>query len=119
MDLITISNKIKEKISLIESIQTSIKQRGVDRAITISEYDKKLAINIMMLRSSDQPVQFIGKYIQPPIQTTIIEKIAKGLCWKEKLEMEKAEALYKSCVSNLNATMATLNALQSLHRHQQ
>ena len=46
-----------------------------------------------------------------------MDKLARGICWQHKLEMEKAEALYKSAITNLDATMAQLSAYQSMNRY--
>src|SRR4030042_3806676 len=114
-DLIQISEQIVKKIKEIDLIRAEIKQRGEDKANTASNYDKAIAITLMKLKSG-KPIDFEGDTIYD-VPVTIMEKMAKGLCWQEKLEMDKAEANYKSVISNLEAVKSQLNALQSLNRN--
>ena len=51
------------------------------------------------------------------LPATIIEKTAKGICWQARLDMEKADALYKSLISNIDSVQAELNGFQSINRH--
>jgi len=112
MEIIQISNEIQKKIKEIDSIRASIKDRGLEKARTISDYERAISIVIIKLKNG---VEFTldGETVVNP-QTTIIEKLARGICHKEKLAMEEAESLYKSAVCNMQAVLAQLNALQSL-----
>ena len=93
------------------------KRRTESKASKETEYEKALAITLIKLKNGvkfrfeDQDV------INPP--TTIVEKIAKGICWNEKLAMEESDMSYKSAITNLNAVQSELNALQSLHKYLQ
>jgi len=112
MEIMTIAQEIRSKIKEIDSIRASIKERGIQKARTISEYEKALAVTIIKLKNGVEFV-FEGEIIsKPPV--TILEKIARGICWKEKQSAEEAEALYKSATSNMQAVLAQLNADQSL-----
>jgi len=46
-----------------------------------------------------------------------MEKIAKGICYQEKLNMELAEAQYKNAIVGMSAIQAELNGFQSIYRH--
>jgi hypothetical protein len=115
MDLITVSNEIKKKIDELDKMRALIRERGEAKAQTISEYDKAIAKTIIQLRHG---VEFnIGGYtVEPGVPATLIDKTARGICWQERLEMERAEALYKSVTTNITVTSAQLSALQSLFR---
>ena len=115
MNLIDISNEIQNKIKEIDDIRHSIKERGEKKAQTIAEYEKSIAITLIRLKNSDK-FELEGQEIYNP-PASIMDKLARGICWQNKLEMEKAEALYKSAITNLDATMAQMNALQSLNRY--
>ena len=115
MDIITARDAIEFKIKEIDDIRKTIRDRGEDKAIKAAEYDMVLASTLIGLKNGvgyDLGGQHI---VNPPASTS--EKIAKGICWKEKMEMDKAEMLYKSAISNLDSTQSQLNALQSIFRH--
>ena len=118
-DLIIITNEIKTKIALLEKMRSVVKERGDNKADAIALYDRTLAINIIKLKNMQkgETIDFEGIEIKAPLPTTIIEKIAKGLSYNEKLNMEKADAEYKSAITNINTVQAELNALQSIYRH--
>lgn len=105
MELIQVKDCIEQLISEIGKCRRQIEERGNARAGAISNYDMRMQIAIVTLREE-------GKF---PI--TLIEKIAKGLCHKDKETMELAESNYKACISNLTALMAQLNGYQSIFRH--
>ena len=99
----------------LSAMQAQIKKRSDRKAKSIAEYDKKLAITMIQLRNGSSVVLEQNHIKDPPV--TIIEKLAKGVCWKERLEMEEAEAEYKSLITNIETTKAQLNGLQSINRH--
>jgi hypothetical protein len=115
MNVTDISNEIMKKVQEIDKIRAEIRSRGDAKAHKISEYEKKLAVTMIMLKNG-KSLELDGEMIADP-GATITEKIAKGICYKEKLEMEQAEALYKSAVVNLESVMSQMTALQSIFRH--
>ena len=115
MDLITIAKNIEKKISEIDKIKSTIKERGEKKALMSANYEKQLSIVMIRLKNGiDYTVD--GQIVSNP-PATIIEKIARGICFQERLNMEESEALYKSAIINLEATMAQMNALQSLSKY--
>ena len=113
--IIQISEEIQKKIKEIEDVRKTIRKRGEEKATAISEYEKAIAICLIGLKNGEE-FELDGKVIKKP-PASIMEKLAKGICWKEKLEMDKAEALYKSAIANMDAICAQLNAYQSLNRY--
>jgi hypothetical protein len=93
-----------------------LKERAEAKSRTIAVYDAKLAKTIISLRNGKE-FEIDGEWIKDP-PVTIIDKIARGVCWKDKLEMEKAEALYKNNIVTLNSIQAILNAYQSINKYQ-
>ena len=114
-DIIKISQQIEAKINEIDKIRAEIKQRGQDKAQTASDYDKAITKTLIGLKNG-LPFELDGQKICDP-PASIMDKVSRGICWKEKLEMDKAEASYKSIISNLEAVKSQLNALQSLNKH--
>jgi hypothetical protein len=115
MEVMQIANEILENINLLKKMQIVIKERAENKAIALSEYDKSMAITIMKLKNGVEMQLDDVTISNPP--ATLIEKIAKGICWEAKQKMELSEALYKSCISNIDATQAILNGYQSLNKH--
>jgi hypothetical protein len=115
MDVKNVADEIESKVNEINRIRKDIRKRGEDKANAVAEYDRKLAVTIIQLKNGVD-MELDGQIIHSPA-ATITEKIARGLCWKEKLAMEQTEGLLKSAASNLNAVEAQLSALQSIYKH--
>jgi len=115
MDHIIVAEQLSSKIAEIDIIRKEIKERGEQKSQKITDYERGMAIVIIKLENGVS-FNLDGEEIKNPSKS-ILEKVAKGICWQEKLEMEKADANYKSIITNLQAVMAQLNALQSLNRY--
>jgi len=115
MDIIQISNEIQNKIKNLQERRGRLKEYGEKKSLSIANYEKELAKTIIGLKNG-RAYQIDDVEILNP-QVTIIEKIAKGICWQEKLNMEKEETLYKSLIVSIDCLQAELCALQSLNRH--
>jgi hypothetical protein len=115
MNVIDISNEIQKKILEIDSIRKEIKSRGEVKADTLTQYEKMIAVTLMKLENGVEFELNGEKIVNPP--KSIMDKIARGICNKEKYAMELAETGYKSVLVNLEACMAQTNALQSLNRY--
>jgi len=103
-DVLIIAEQIQTKIDLLEKMRDQIKSRATAKALSLSEYDRALAVSMIKLRSEGNPV-------------TIVEKLAKGECYEERYNFELADGLYKSLISNMNCVQSELNGLQSINRH--
>lgn len=115
MEIIKISSNIENIIKEIGKCRREIESKGKNRAKTLMEYDKALAVCMATLRN-DKNYMLAGKeYDKPPV--SIIEKLAKGICAQQRYNLEIAEASYKASIKNLEALMAQLNAYQSLFRY--
>jgi hypothetical protein len=117
MHIIEIAKKIQDKILLLEQGRSKLEAAAIDKSNTIAGYDKSLAITLIRIRAG-KPVELEGE-IAKDIPTTMAEKVARGICWKERFEMEKAEAMYKATVSKLSSIAAELNGYQSINRYLQ
>ena len=105
---------IHEKIAQLSSGRAVLKKRGEEKAIRTADYDKAMALTLVKLKNGES-LSIEAYDIQKP-PATIMEKIAKGVCWLQKLEMDKADAMYKAALTNMNALTTEINALQSLLR---
>ncbi len=103
--VMNVANAIDHKIQQLEQMRGEIKGRATNKAKAISEYDKALAKQILIQKE------------QLGYPVTLAEKLAKGKCYSERYDMELADGLYKSLISNMNCVQAELNGLQSINRH--
>ena len=114
MELMQTSKKIEEKIKTLELGRDILKEYAKNKAETISNYEKQMAIVLIRLKNGSE-FDLEGEKIKNP-PASIMEKIAKGVCFKEKLDMELAEAQYKNAIVGMGAIEAELNGYQSINR---
>ena len=114
MEIVKVAECIQGCISAIGKTRREIEDRGKAKAKTISDYDRRLAVTIAVLRDSETYTLGDRTFKSPP--ATLTEKIAKGICADERYAMEVAESSYKATLSNLEALKAQVNAYQSIFR---
>ena len=115
MEAIDVAKKIESKISMIQKMRGQLAERAEKKSIAIANYDKNIALTIIKLRNGIEMI-FENEIIKDP-PATIMEKIAKGICWQEKLELEITESSYKSLITNIECVQAELNGLQSINKY--
>lgn len=115
MDLISVSKAIEDRIGLLATARKMLQDNATAKATAISNYDKALATTLIKLKNGVE-LEVEGIMIQSP-PASIMEKIAKGYCWKERLAMETSEAVYKANVSALDSLSSELNGYQSIFRY--
>ena len=117
MEIISVAQKIENKIADLERDSKHLQTRARARAKTSAIYDRELAKTLMALKNGKQ-FKLDNQTIESP-PATITEKIAKGIVWREKFAMDKADLLYKNNVEWLRNLQAILNGLQSINRYLQ
>jgi hypothetical protein len=115
MELIKLSEQMQVLIKDLGSLRRMLRQSGISKAEALAEYDKSIAKTIIQLKNGVKFTLEGQEIVNPP--TTITEKIAKGICWHEKLKADEKETLYKSLIANIEVIKAQLNALQSINRN--
>ena len=115
MDLIEIAKRMNHRINALTEAREEIQKLAQAKAQAISAYDKKIAVTIVKLKNGYE-MELDGIVVKNPL-TTITEKIAKGICFQEKLDMELAEANYKAILSNMQCLQAELNGYQSINKY--
>lgn len=115
MELTKVSEAIEQRIRLLEQGRKKLQEIATNKAKTISDYEKAIALTLMKLKN-DVSMELEGELIQKP-PASIMEKVARGICWKEKLDMEKADADYRCAITGMNAIEAELNGFQSINRY--
>ena len=111
-----LSNLIEDKIKLLEQGRAMLEQAAYDKAEKISLYEKALASTIIKLKNN-QRLELDGEEIQNP-PATLIEKIARGICFQEKMCADIADTTYKSTIVKINTIESELSAYQSLYKSQ-
>lgn len=117
MDLLDIGREILNKVSLLEKMRVEIRARAEAKAEAGAAYDRILAVTIVQLRAGkifDLDGEMVSGEGMP---ANLVEKIAKGITWKEAMAADKSDALFKALQSNLNCVQTELSALQSINRN--
>jgi len=115
MDIVLIAEQIEKYILRINREKDKLPELAKRKAETLAEYERQLAITILRLKNGDIS-SFEGQEVGS-LPATLIEKTAKGMCWKERLETDFAEANYKAVITNIQALEAQLNGYQSLYKY--
>lgn len=117
MEIIQVSQQIELKIKTLEKGRALLQERATNKAETDALYDKAMAKTLIQLKNGvkftldDQVIE------NPP--ASYCEKIARGICWNEKLAMNLADAEYKNAIEGLRCIEAELNGWQSINRYLQ
>lgn len=115
MDIVQIAEKIISLAEELSKAKNLVKDRAERKAKAKADYDKVLAITIVKLRNGE--ITDIEGTVVESVAITVVESIAKGICWKERLEMELSEGLYKSAISYIEVTTTQLQGYQSIYKH--
>lgn len=113
---IDIADQIELKIRQLDKAQDLLKERSEKRAETSADYDKAVAVVLIGLRNG-KSYELNGVAIQDP-PASIMEKVARGICWQEKLNMDLAEGQYKSLITGIEMIQSQLMGWQSIYKFQ-
>ncbi|KKK92301.1 hypothetical protein LCGC14_2704290 [marine sediment metagenome] len=105
MEILQVAQQIEQKIRLLERGRTELEQLARNKANTIGEYIKKLEGTIITIKDSGN------------LPATLTPKVAEGQCWKERVAMELAGALYQVQIKKMESVQAELNGFQSINRY--
>jgi len=117
MEILKVAEQIEIKIKTLEKGRTLLQERAENKAKSIAEYEKQLAKILIKLRNG-VAFDLDGEKIKDP-PASYTERIAKGLCYKEKIAMDLAESEYKNAIEGLRCIEAELNGWQSINRYLQ
>lgn len=115
METVSISKKIQDRIAQLDALKDTLGTLAQRKAQASAEYEKSIALTIVGLRNGKE-YELDGQVIteQP---TTVAEKVARGICWKEKLAADSAESAYKNAITTIGLTESQLNGYQSINRY--
>ena len=111
-----VSLSIQEIIKQLETAKKHIKERSEKKAEASAQYDKAVASVLIGLRNG-KAYELDGVAISEP-PASIMDKVARGICWQEKLNMDLAEAEYKSLITGIELTQSQLMGWQSIFKYQ-
>lgn len=115
MEILQIAQAIQDKIDQLGVGLKKIDEAATKKATTLALCDKHLAVTILTLRNGKE-LELNGEKVKDPA-ISLIDKIAKGICYEYLLEAELADNMYKAITTKLNVIMAQLNGYQSIFRH--
>ncbi len=113
--IIKYKDTIEKVIEELGKCRRELETKGREKAIALSNYDRRIAITIVSLRDGD--LLKIGEREIKQLPVSVMEKVAKGICRDDRLAMDVAESGYKACITNIQVLMVQLSAYQSIYRH--
>ena len=114
-DLPEVAKKIESLSSELGKAKNVLKARAERKAQTKANYHRLLATTILKLQNG-KITEFEGEQIEK-VSVTNSENLAKGILWKELLEMEEAEGLYKTAFAYIEVTTTQLQGYQTIYKH--
>lgn len=114
MDVYSNSVKIQSEIEVIEDLVNRIPQAAEEKAITISNYEKEIAVTILKIKNG-AITEFEGNKIGN-LPANLIPIVAKGICFRENFDREMGESGYKGLIVQIEAHKAVLNGYQSMNK---
>ena len=115
MEPLTIAKAINNRIQELERLRAILEPLAQKKASASADYEKTLAITIVGLKNGKE--FGLGDAIIKESSVTLVEKVARGICWQEKLAMDSAESAYKNTLKIIELTESQLNGYQSIFRY--
>ena len=115
MELKKVADEIESRIKLLGVARKDLRNRAENKALKTGQYEKKLAQVIMQLRNG-VALELNGQKIKDP-PTTIIEKVARGICWEEKIETDLAESEYRLALVGISSLETEIQGYQSIFKY--
>ena len=116
-DILTNAANIAFTIEMISNEANKIEAAARDKANTLANYEREIAITILKIKNGAIP-EFEGQPINN-LAANLIPVVAKGICYNECFEREMGEANYKGLIVRIDALKAQLNGYQSLNKTMQ
>jgi len=114
-DVVEIAKQIEKHILALHKEKDKLRSSARHKAEASTNYEKKLAQTILQLKNGSIE-EFEGEPVGQ-LPATTAEKVARGICWREKLDADLAEAGYKALIVSIQAIEAALNGYQSLYKY--
>ena len=115
MEAVEVAREITSKIKELDRLKLLLRSAINKQCEAASEYDKQLALTILKIKSG-AIASIEGIPIDKP-PASLIDKLAKGVCFNERLVADTAEQELRAIESKIRITMAQLNGYQSINRY--
>jgi len=115
MELTQMSQLIEQKIKQMDAVDGILDILAEQKSSATGLYELALAKKIIQLKNGIE-FNIDGEKVQNP-PTTIIEKIAKGLCYSESIHKDLCESKYKNAITRIDMLKSQLNGYQSINRY--
>lgn len=114
-DIMSISAAMDSCNKAIRSAVGQLKARALAKAEAYGNYEKQIAKTIIALKMGEV-IELDGIKVKETTASNV-EKIARGICYKELIAKEVTESDYKNLIVGIDALQSELNSLQSQYRH--
>lgn len=114
-EAIGIAKLIRDKIMELTDRREQLADLARKNAVAMANYDRAIAITILKLKNGVE-MELDGETILNP-PTTVIPKLAHGICHREKLEADSAQLQYRNAIKVIECIQVELNGYQSIFRH--
>jgi DNA integrity scanning protein DisA with diadenylate cyclase activity len=114
-EIIRISQQIDEKSNELGQYAKRIKPLIDDIATAEEEFEKKYAKTLIQLKNGVE-FELDGIKIKDPPAASVKE-IARGICFKEKVAMDKAELLFRGLMKTIDILTTQMDGLRSKNKY--
>ena len=118
MEWIQVQAEMEALIQLVDGGDGALADAGNSAGDNPALYDLAIAKTLMGLKNGKSYELEGETIIDPPV--TIMEKIAKGVCFREKMAMDRANLELKRVCRKMDGVKTKISALQSINKqHEQ
>jgi len=114
METLKVAQQIQDGIDNLELLKLELCKFSTIKDEAATAYDKSMALTIIKLRNGEE-FNLSGELVKD-VPVTSMEKIAKGICWKEQLDANLAESKYQNLRSQITISLAQLSAWQTIFK---
>lgn len=114
MEINTIAQKIEERINLLSEGRKKLVELGENKAKASAHYEMTIAKTLMQLKNGVELKVGEETIKNPP--ASIMDKLARGICFQERMDADMAENAYKSAIVIMKTIESETNAYQSINK---
>src|SRR4030043_1410856 len=114
-DIIRIFDQIEAKSKELGKYAERIRPLILGVVNTQAEFEKKYAKTLIQLKNGVE-FELDGVKIKDPPAASVKE-IAKGICFKEKVNMDKAELLFRGLMKTIDILTTQMDGLRSQNKN--
>lgn len=115
MEAFEVAQQLQDICVEQEKLNAMVSGTYKKKSEAFANYDRAIAKTIASLRNGVEFEIDGEKIVNPPVSN--IEKLAKGICWKEHIEAGVSEANVKGLESSLKTARDKLTATMSINKY--